>query len=159
MICKHKWQLLGEYNMPMHWYYGKDGKRKLTLSEPRDIVDVTFPACNDSNRLFKLISQIESILRENNSYGSIMRTNYLIDGGMTIGLFMMPSKVSNLVMKLANMAEVERVEENLQSDDFHSTLPNRYKSIPLSNVGSSRSVRVTLKDSELVGQKNTALWN
>ncbi len=47
-------------------------------------VELVLPPCDNARRLLELMSRLANRLHEDDSYGSIMRTAYLRDGGITI---------------------------------------------------------------------------
>ena len=103
--------------------------RSRLLAKPVSLVDelveLVLPPCDNARRLLELMGRLENRLHEDDSYGSIMRTAYLRDGGITIKTLMQPTKFSSLVIKLANMSEGERVEEGSQVTGAFSSFPNK----------------------------------
>ena len=122
-------------------------------------VELVVPPCDNARRLLKLMGQLENRLHEDGSYGSIMRTAYLRDGGITIKVLMQPTKFSSLVIKLANMSEVERVEEESHVTGAFSSFPNKFGGPLVSNIRPTKNVRVTLKEVDIARRERATLLN
>lgn len=122
-------------------------------------VELVLPPCDNARRLLKLMGQLENRLHEDDSYGSIMRTAYLRDGGITITILMRPIKISSLVIKLANMSEVERVEEGSHITGAFSSFPNKFEGPLVSSIRPTKSVRVTLKEADIARRERATLLN
>lgn len=122
-------------------------------AKPVDLVDesveLVVPPCDNARRLLKLMGYLENRLCEDDSYGSVMRTAYLRDGGITITILMQPTKISSLVTKLANMSEVERVEEGSHMTGAFSSFPNKFWGSLVSGIRPTKNVRVTLKETDI----------
>ena len=73
-----------------------------------------------------------------------MRTTYSA-GGTTITILMQPSKISNLMIKLAHMPEVERIEEQPFAAYAVSSLRNRATALLGASIKSARRVLVLPK--------------
>jgi len=116
-------------------------------------VELVLPSCDNAPRLLKLMGRLENRLHEHDSYGSVMRTAHLWDGSVTIKILMQPTKFSSLVIKLANMSEVERVEEGSHITNAFSSFPDEFGGSLVSNSRPTKSVRVTLKEADIARQE------
>lgn len=108
-------------------------------------VELVIPPCGDAYQLWSLAGQLEDRLHEDDSYGSVMRTAYSVGSGTAITVLMQPPKFSSLVIKLANMPEVERVEEESDARGALCSFPDRLGVLPGSPT---KSVRVILVEAD-----------
>ena len=112
--------------------------RSRLLAKPVSLVDelveLVLPPCDNARRLLELMGRLENRLHEDDSYGSIMRTAYLRDGGITIKTLIQPTKFSSLVIKLANISEIERVEDGSQVIGAFPSFPNKFGGPLVSNI-------------------------
>ena len=114
--------------------------------------NLVLPPDENCSKLLSFMGQLGETLYENDSYGTIMRTTYSGSRGTTITVLMEPTKFSSLVIKLANMPEVSRVEEQSYTADAYSNFPGRPEFMLGSSIEPDRGVRVRLQDAELVRQ-------
>jgi hypothetical protein len=78
----------------------------------------------------RLIVQLEEILHDDDSRGSILRTVRSWDSGAVITVLLAPTEISNLVIKLAFMHTVDKVVEDSMATGVISSFADRRR-VPL----------------------------
>ena len=107
-----------------------------------------------TSQLLGFMGQLDEILLDTDSYGSVLRTAYSWDGSILITILMEPVKLDNLVTKLAIMPEIEKVEEELPAArGVFSSAIEKFRNLPASSINSSKRIYVTLKESILARQE------
>lgn len=101
----------------------------------------------NSTQLLRCMGQLDSILRDGNSYSSIMSSINSFSKGILIVLQMQADKLSDLIIRLTNLPEVERIEEDLPATGISSTPSAR----------PSRKLRVILKEPQIVVRELVAV--
>ncbi len=124
-----------------------------------ETVGLVIPPCDNASNLLSLMAQLEDSLHENDSYGSVMHTAYSNSGGTAIIILIQATKFSSLVIKLANMSEVERVENASDIRGSFSSFPNNFE-VPLEpNTRPTKSVRVILNETDIADPDSTISLN
>ena len=108
---------------------------------------------SSTSQLLRFMGQLDERLLDTDNYGSILRTAYSWDSSVVITILMESAKLSNLVIKLANMSEVETVEEEPLATGVFSSTIEKFRGLPASSIRPSKRIRVTLKESILARQE------
>jgi len=106
-----------------------------------------------TSQLLRFMGQLDERLLDTDNYGSILRTAYSSDGSITITILMESTKLSNLVIKLDIMPEVEKVEEELPARTIFSSTTEKFRGLPPSSIRPSKRIHVTLKEPILAWQE------
>ena len=72
-----------------------------------------------------------------------------------ITILLKPNRLPNLLDKLGNMPEVEKVEEEPLAKDAFSSFPKQLRALPSSRISPSKRVHVTLKETSMLSSKRT----
>lgn len=102
-------------------------------------------------RLLRFMCQLEEGLNDNDSYdcACIMHTVGSWDRGSIITLSLGNNPLENFLEGLANMTDVEKIEEEPLAEDAFSSYPKKFGTLPGSSISSSKRVRVTLKETDM----------
>ncbi len=122
-----------------------------------EVVELVIPPPANNSQLLRFMCQLAEILRD--GFASIICTVGSWDGGTVITIRPYSTTQSTLVLALAHMAEVEKVEEE---SVVAGIFPRLYHKIRfMSNLGINPGVRlrVTLKESAMVGREVALVLN
>ena len=117
-------------------------------------VDLVIPSHNDP-QLLKFAGKLYETLQEQDNYGSILGTACSWAHGAVIKILIRTEKLSNLVINLANMPEVERVEETLVRDDFRN-FANISETMTKPGTSNSKKIQIIMKENGMAGSNLTA---
>jgi len=106
-----------------------------------------------TSQLLRFMGQLDERLLDPDNYGTILRTAYSWDGSVAIAILMEPTKLSNLVIKLAILPEVEKVEDELSARSIFSSTTKKFRGLPASSIRPSKRIHVTLKEPVLARQE------
>lgn len=120
-------------------------------------VELVIPPRGDAHQLWSLVGQLDDRLHEDDSYGSVMRTAYSVDSGTTITVAMQHHKFSNLVIKLANMREVEKVEEEPHARGAICSFPDKPRVLQGVSLTPTKSIRVILAEANRARRERAML--
>ena len=120
------------------------------LDESVDLV--VLPRGNTSH-LLRFMGQLDERLLDVDNYGSILRTAYSSDGSIVITILMEPGKLSNLVIKLVIMSEVEKVEEELPERGIFASTTGKSRGLPAVSTRPSKRIYATLQEPILARQE------
>jgi len=101
-----------------------------SLTSREEAIEVVIPTSINIPRLMRLIVQLEEILHDDDSRGSILRTVRSWDSGAVITVLLAPTEISNLVIKLAFMHTVDKVVEDSMATGVISSFADRRR-VPL----------------------------
>ena len=121
-----------------------------------ELVELVVLPSDDSPQLLGFMSNLSERLQDYDNYGSIMRTAYSSIGHIIVDVLMLPDKVGSLVIKLANMPEVEKVWDEPQASGVLSSFLNKSANSPMSNMRPGKKVFVALEDTGLAKHRLSA---
>ena len=98
----------------------------------------------DAARLLRFMGQLDGMLRDDDTYGDILRTAHTWEGGAVITIQMQPTKFSNLVLKMALIPEVDKVAEEPPATGAGPSFLQRFGSLLMSAINASRKICITL---------------
>ncbi len=116
-----------------------------------EVVELIIPPSVDNNRQLRFMCQLAEILRD--SFASIICTVGSWDSGTVITVRPYSMEQASIVMLLAHMPEVERVEEEMVTMSALPHLYRRTRFLPRLGIRPVQRLRVTLKEDSLVGQE------
>jgi len=126
-----------------------------------EAVELFVPPSANASQLMRFMNQLEEGLNGNdsNKCGSITRTIGTLEWGTVVTILVRPSVLVNLVERLTNMPEVDRVEEESPEKDIFSSFPRKSRVSLRSGIRPSKRLRICLETShesrrELVGMLN-----
>lgn len=120
-------------------------------------VELVIPPRSDVHQLWSLVGQLDDRLHEDDSYGSVMRTAYSVDSGTAITVAMQRHKFSSLVIKLANMREVERVEEESHAGGATCSFPDELRVLQEASIRPTKSIRLILVEANMAREREPAM--
>lgn len=119
-------------------------------SSSKKIVDLIVVSPNDASMLASLVNQLQEILNDSESRGSIIRTLCPSLGIIAVTVEIEQSQFGNLMIKLAFLSDVERVDEELETqEEFVGSLA-KYVSFTRSNIEPSKRICLVLKESDVI---------
>lgn len=120
-----------------------------------EAVELVIPPPADATRLLRFMCQLAEMLHDD--FGSIISTVGSWNSGTVITVRTNSATPAELLIHLANMPEVEKVEEQTLSRDIFSDLTKKFTLRPRLRVSLSKRLRVTLKETARVKQE-TAVY-
>jgi len=124
-----------------------------------EAVELVVPPPANAAQLLRFMCQLEEKFHDNyDNYASIMRTVSSWNRGTVITILLEPNRLPNLLDKLGNMPEVEKVEEEPLARGASSSFPKKFGTLPWSSISPSKRIRVTLKETVMArhGSRNRA---
>ena len=113
---------------------------------------VTPPA--NAAQLLRFMCQLEERFHDKyDNYASILHTVGSWDWGIVITVLLQSGRLSSLLEKLADMPEVEKVDEEPLANGASSSLPKKFGELPRSSISHNRRLHVTLKEASIAGQR------
>ena len=122
-----------------------------TAAIQEEAVELVAPPSTTIPWLLRFMVQLEKILRDDDSRGSMLSTVRSWDCGTIITVMLEPTQVSNLVIKLACMPDVEKVGEDWPATDAFSSFADRHRVLPTSSINPSKRFYLTLEETEVAG--------
>ncbi|MBA7690896.1 hypothetical protein ES703_99431 [subsurface metagenome] len=111
----------------------------------KEAVELVIPPPHNAAQVLRFICQLGEILHDNSA--SILWAVFPRDCDTVITTQLQPTTFSSLLIKLANMPEVEKAEEEPLAEGAFSRLPKRLRFLLNSGISPrKRVVRVTLKE-------------
>jgi len=120
-----------------------------TAAIQEEAVELVVPPSTNIPWLLRFMVQLEKILHDNDSRGSMLSTVRSWDCGAVITVLLEPTQVSNLVIKLACMPDVEKVEEDWPATGAFSSFADRLRVLPTSSINPSKRFYLTLKEPDV----------
>ncbi len=117
-----------------------------------EAVELVIPPSANAARLWNFMCQMEERLNDDENYASIMHTVGSWDRDTIITILVQPAALVNITERLANMAEVEKVEEKPPAGDTFFSYPKKSRVMLRSNISASQRIQVTLKEPSLARQ-------
>ncbi len=100
--------------------------------------------CGDAPRLLRFMGQLDGMLHDDDSYGDILRTAHTWEGGAVITIQLQPTKLSNLVLKMALIPEVDKVAEGPPETGAAFSFLQRFGNVLMSAISASKKICITL---------------
>lgn len=111
----------------------------------KEAVELVIPPLDNATQLLRFMCHLEKTLHDNSA--SIVWAVFPKDCDTVITTQLQPTTFSTLLINLANMSEVEKVEEEPLAEGAFSNLPKRLRFLLNSGISThKRVVRVTLKE-------------
>ena len=95
-------------NRELYWRNQSPAKPMSTGNESFEIAIIS---CGATFPMLRFMGQLDGMLNDTDSYGDILRTAYTSNRGTVITIQIQPSKLGNLMNKIAAMPEVAKVEK------------------------------------------------
>jgi CheY-like chemotaxis protein len=118
-----------------------DSRRSGSSSE--EVVELIIPAPVDSARLFRFITELGNLLL--GSFESILGTTGSWDTGTVITIRGQTRMPYNLAIELANMSEVDRVEEVPSPKEVPASAAEDHELLHRLGINPTRRIRITLR--------------
>lgn len=113
-----------------------------------EAVELVVPPPSDAACLLRFMCHLEEIFHDN--FAAVIRTVGSWSGGTVITTLLGPTTPpSLLVLTLANMPEVEKVEEEPLARGTISSFPKNVGVLPWLSISPSERIRVTLKETSM----------
>ena len=107
-------------------------------------------SCGDVSSLLRFMGQLDGMLNDPDSYGDILRTAHTRDCGTIVTIQMQPAKIGNLMLKFANLPEVEKVEQEPVAIGVSSGSAGESARLPISSSEPDKRIYITLKEADFV---------
>ena len=120
-----------------------------------EALELVIPPPVNASRLLRFMCQMGEMFHDD--LGSIISTVGSWNSGTIITVRTNSATPADLLIQLANMPEVEKVEEQTSSRDIFSDLTKKFRLRPRLRVSPSKRLRVTLKATARVKQE-TAIY-
>lgn len=118
-----------------------------------EVVELVIPSSANAAWLLRFMCQVEEILHDDfTSFASIICTVGSWDRGTVITIRMRPNTSSSLLIKLANLPEVEKVEEELLARSAFSSSPKKFGLLSKPSISPSKRICVTLQETAMAGE-------
>ncbi|GEM_PF-4874936 len=114
-----------------------------------EAVDIVIPPHDNAAMQFRFITQLQKILDDYDSHGSIIRMVPSSCRGTVITVSIKLSKLTCLLDRLSDMPEVEKVEKienELPGQSAVPVFPKRFEFFTRSAIQANKRVHVTLKE-------------
>ena len=111
----------------------------------KEVLELVIPPPANAAHLLRFVCQLGEIL-EHEDFASIICTTGSWDRGTVITVWPQPTTLSSLLITLANMPEVEKVEEEPLARGAFSSFTKKLRLLPRLGINSGKRVRVTLKE-------------
>ena len=109
---------------------------------------VVLPGNNEPRLLLRFMGQLYEGLHDQENYSMILHAACSSVGQALVTILIQPTKLGNLVIKLANMPEVEEVREEPPASAILSSFPVKFACLPMSSIGTNKRLVVTLQNTE-----------
>lgn len=116
-----------------------------------EVVELVIPPPANANQLFRFMCQLAEILHD--GFASIICTVGSWDGGTVITIRPYANAQSSLVLALAHMSGVEKVEDEPVSRGIFPSLHKKIRFLSGLGINPGQRLRVTLKESSMAGQE------
>ena len=124
-----------------------------SAASPEEAVELVTPPSANTPWLLRFMAQLEEILRHDDSRGSILSTVGSRDCSTVITVLLESTQVSNLVIKLAFIPDVEKVEEGPLATGAFSSFADRLRVLLTSNINTSKRLYLTLEETDVARQE------
>lgn len=141
----------GELAQTIRQVYRNRHSSKAINGLVEEAVELLIPPPTNAARLLKFMCQLGEILHDD--FASIICTVGSWDGGTVITIQPQPATSASLPLMLANMPEVEKVEEQPLAAGVFSGVAKKLGFLPKSGISCSKRLRVTLKETDTARQE------
>ena len=134
---------------------GKQDAESQTLQvlKEKDSIELTVPPCTNATQLSRFMCWLEEIFYSNYHSAGIMRTVGSFNQETLITFLLGTSSAADILDKIREMPEVEKVEEEPLVSGVFSRFHTRFARFSTSSISSSRRFRLTLKENSLARQE------
>ena len=125
-----------------------------TSDEPsvsyKKIVDLIIISPNDANMPLNLVSQLQEVLDDGESRGNIIRTFYPSLKIIAVTVEVEENQFGNLMIKLAYLSEVERLDGEIKAQEEFSSSPAKYVGSTKSDIEPTEKIYIILKEPDVI---------
>ena len=139
-------------------YRRNDTLMRLTDSV-NQTVDLVLPISTPISRVAIFMIEVGKILSNYNCHSSIASQHRFANRGFVISIDVPTSLLSNLVIQLANMADVVKVEEEPLAITVSPPFPNNPVALLASNIKPNKRIHVCLKDTDMTRYEPAIMLN
>jgi len=111
-----------------------------------EAVELVTPPSTNILQLLRFVVQLQEVLRDNDSRGSTLSAVRSWECGTVITVMLEPDQVSNLVIKLALMADVKKVQEDTLATGDLSRFADRLRVPLMLSINPSKRLYLTLEE-------------
>jgi len=122
-----------------------------------EAVELLIPPPVNATQIMRFMCQLAEILTEN--FASIICTVGSWDRGTVITIRQQPNTSSSLLFQLANMPEVEKVEEKPLARSVFPSFTKKVRFLPRLGINPGKRLHVTLKEADAVRQDLVTMVN
>lgn len=118
-----------------------------------EAIELIIPPSTNSSLLLSFIYLLEKRLCDPFTHVSIMHIIGSWDWGTIITLSLSSNQSVNLLEKLENLPEVERVEQKPLIRGTHPVLPKKFGTLPKPRISPNKIIHITLKETNISTQE------
>lgn len=133
-------------------YYGRYTQARCADSV-NGKVELVVPLDTDISRLFKFMVNVEKKLSDFDGQATILSERRSCNPGFVITMEIKGAELSNIINKLANMTEVEKVEEDPSAIANLADIYNKPGGLLTSNINHNKRIHVSLKETDVTRQE------
>ncbi len=122
-----------------------------------EVVELVVPPPANSAHLLRFMCQLGEMLHDD--FISIVCTVGSWDYGTVITVRSRPATTSSLLIKLANVPEIEKIDEEPLAKGTFSSFPKKFGFLPRSGINPNRRIRLTQKETDLARQELATVSN
>ncbi len=133
-------------------YYGRHDQARPTASV-NDKFELVMPLSTDIGRLFKFMVNVEKNLSNFDGQATILSHRRSCNPGFVTTMDIKGAGLSNIIKKLVNMSEVEKVEEDPLAIHNLPSPSNKPGGLLTSNVNHNKRIHISLKETDVTRQE------
>jgi DNA-binding NarL/FixJ family response regulator len=122
-----------------------------------ETVELVIPPSVNTSRLLRFICQLGEMLHDD--FGSIISTVGSWNSSTVVTVRTSSATPADLLLQLANMPEVEKVEETPLPRDISPSLTKQFRLRPRLRISPSKRLRITLKETGVAKQELAPISN
>ncbi|MFC2016807.1 response regulator transcription factor [Chloroflexota bacterium] len=123
----------------------------------KEAVELVVPPSVNAAQLLRFMCQLGEIFHDD--FASIICTVGAWDRGTVIIIQLRPTMFSSLLVQIADMAEVEKIEEEPLARGTFSSAPKKFGLLPRLGINLSKRFRVILKEADMARQELVTVSN
>ncbi len=139
-----------EFTQAIRQVYLNSHPEKERDSLVEEVIELVVPPPANAAQLLRFMCRLTELLHD--GFASIICTVGSWDRGTTITIRSQPTMPSNLVIELANMSEVEKVEEEPMTKGILPGFTKKFERLLSLGINPSKRLHITLKETDTDNQ-------